>query len=166
MSDNFEREIPKSRISISVDLHTGGARQRVELPLKLLVLGDYSAGHASDSLAERKRIDVNKNNFDAVLSELNPKIRVDLPNALEGDNAESSVALNFKSMQDFEPESVAHQIPQLQRLISMRNLLRDLKSNFLDNSAFASELERIVKSASLSTSLSADLRQARRTGEQ
>jgi type VI secretion system protein ImpB len=54
----------------------------------------------------------------------------------------------------------------LQRLISMRNLLRDLKSNFLDNSAFASELERIVKSASLSTSLSADLRQAGRTGEQ
>jgi type VI secretion system protein ImpB len=154
MSDNFEREIPKSRISISVDLHTGGARQRVELPLKLLVLGDYSAGHASDSLAERKRIDVNKNNFDAVLSELNPQIRVDLPNALEGDNADS------------EPESVAHQIPQLQRLISMRNLLRDLKSNFLDNSAFASELERIVKSASLSTSLSADLRQAGRTGEQ
>jgi type VI secretion system protein ImpB len=165
MSDNFEREIPKSRISISVDLHTAAARQRVELPLKLLVLGDYSAGQASDSLAERKKIDVNKNNFDAVLAELNPQIRVNLPDALEGGSAESSVALSFKSMKDFEPESVAHQIPQLQRLISMRNLLRDLKSNFLDNSAFASELERIVKSASLSTSLSADLRQVGRTGK-
>ncbi len=157
MSDNFEREIPKARISISVDLNTGGALQRVELPLKLLVMGDYSAGQASDALAERKTIDIHKNNFDAVLAELNPKIAVDLANVLEGDNPGSSVTLGFKSMKDFEPESVAAQIPQLQRLIAMRNLLRDLKSNLLDNSAFRIELERIVKSTSLSESLLAEL---------
>jgi type VI secretion system protein ImpB len=159
MSDNFEREIPKARISISVDLHTGGARQRVELPLKLLVIGDYSAGQASDTLAMRKRIDVHKSNFDAVLAELHPKFEVDLTNALEGENQNSSVAMGFKSMKDFEPENVAAQIPQLRRLMAMRNLLRDLKSNLVDNSAFQIELERIVKSASLSTSLSAELRQ-------
>jgi len=60
-------------------------------------------------------------------------------------------------MKDFEPENVAARIPQLQRLIAMRNLLRDLKSNLLDNSAFQIELERIVKSASLSESLIAEL---------
>src|ERR1700712_408980 len=157
MSDNFEREIPKARISISVDLHTGGALQRVELPLKLLVMGDYSAGQANDALAQRKRIDVHKTNFDAVLAELNPKIEVDLENAQDGENPGSRVALGFKSMKDFEPENVAAQIPQLQRLIAMRNLLRDLKSNLLDNSAFQIELERIVKSASLSESLIAEL---------
>jgi type VI secretion system protein ImpB len=157
MSDNFEREIPKARISISVDLNTGGALQRVELPLKLLVMGDYSAGQPSDALTGRKRIDVHKNNFDAVLGELNPKIEVDLANALEGDNPGSSVTLRFKSMKDFGPESVAAQIPQLQRLIAMRNLLRDLKSNLLDNSAFRIELERIVKSTSLSESLISEL---------
>jgi type VI secretion system protein ImpB len=157
MSDNFEREIPKARISIAVDLHTGGALQRVELPLKLLVMGDYSAGQASDALAERKGIDVNKSNFDAVLTELNPTIKVDLTNALEGANPSSSVTLGFKSMKDFEPGNVAAQIPQLQRLIAMRNLLRDLKSNLLDNSAFRIELERIVKSAALSDSLIAEL---------
>lgn len=157
MSDNFEREIPKARISIAVDLHTGGALQRVELPLKLLVVGDYSAGQARDALAERKRINVNKANFDAVLTELNPKIEVDLAHALEDANPGLSVALGFKSMKDFEPESVAAQIPELQRLIAMRNLLRDLKSNLLDNNAFRIELERIVKSAALSESLIAEL---------
>jgi type VI secretion system protein ImpB len=157
MFDNFEREIPKARISIAVDLHTGGTLQRVELPLKLLVMGDYSAGQASDALAQRKRIDVHKSNFDAVLAEVNPKIEVDLANAVEGESPGSSVALDFKSMKDFEPENVAAQIPQLQRLIAMRNLLRDLKSNLLDNSAFQIELERIVKSASLSESLIAEL---------
>jgi type VI secretion system protein ImpB len=158
MSYNFEGEVPKARISISVDLHAGGSLERVELPLKLLVLGDYSAGKAIDSLAERKILDVNQNNFDAVLAELNPEIRVDLANALEGSSPDSSVALGFKSMKDFDPERVAGQIPQLQRLVAMRNLLRDLKSNLLDNSAFRIELERIVKNASLSDSLIAELR--------
>lgn len=150
MSDNFEREIPKARISISVDLHTGGSLERVELPLKLLVMGDYSAGQASDALAERKRIDVNKSNFDAVLAELNPKIEVDLENALEGDNPGSSVALGFKSMKDFEPESVAAQIPQLQRLIAVRVYqLKDRKS--FDGASYDDLLknERAVLSADL-----------------
>ncbi|EIR79976.1 hypothetical protein YPPY32_2003, partial [Yersinia pestis PY-32] len=48
-------------------------------------------------------------------------------------------------MKDFEPESVARQIPQLRALLAMRNLLRDLKSNLLDNATFRRELENILK---------------------
>ena len=56
MSESFQKEIPKARVNISLDLHTGGAQKRVELPLKLLVMGDYSAGQASGALAERKKL--------------------------------------------------------------------------------------------------------------
>ena len=44
MAESYQREIPKARVNISLDLHTGGAQKPVELPLKLLVMGDYSAG--------------------------------------------------------------------------------------------------------------------------
>lgn len=63
--DSFQHEIPKSRVSITLDLHTGGARKKVELPLKLLVAGDYGAGKEQAPLAERKKINIDKNNFDA-----------------------------------------------------------------------------------------------------
>ena len=43
-SSSFQNEIPKARINIKLDLHTGGAQKKVELPLKLLVMGDYSNG--------------------------------------------------------------------------------------------------------------------------
>lgn len=33
MADGFQKEIPLSRINISVDLHTGDAQKKVELPL-------------------------------------------------------------------------------------------------------------------------------------
>ena len=36
-------------------------------------------------------------------------------------------------MKDFTPEQVARQIPQLKAMLAMRNLLRDLKANLLDN---------------------------------
>jgi type VI secretion system protein ImpB len=157
MSESFQREIPKSRVNISLDLHTGGAQKRVELPLKLLVMGDYSAGQATGALAERKKIDVNKHNFDAVLAKLNPQSRINVENTLAGDGSDTTVALNFKSMKDFEPEQVARQIPELQALLATRNLLRDLKSNLLDKSTFRRELEKIVKNPALSESLRADL---------
>src|ERR1700710_2716 len=44
MSESFQNEVPKARINIKLDLHTGGASKKVELPLKLLVMGDYSNG--------------------------------------------------------------------------------------------------------------------------
>lgn len=60
-------------------------------------------------------------------------------------------------MKDFEPEQVARQIPQLRALLAMRNLLRDLKSNLLDNATFRYELEQILKSEQLSSDLRLEL---------
>ena len=53
--------------------------------------------------------------------------------------------LTFESFKSFKPEAVAQSIPQLNDMLAMRSLLKDLKSNLLDNSKFRRELERIVK---------------------
>lgn len=37
---SFQNEVPKARVNIKLDLHTGGAQKKVELPLKLMVMGD------------------------------------------------------------------------------------------------------------------------------
>ena len=50
-------------------------------------------------------------------------------------------------------EQVARQIPQLRAMLAMRNLLRDLKSNLLDNATFRKELEKILKDPALSQEL-------------
>ncbi|VDZ72528.1 type VI secretion protein [Atlantibacter hermannii] len=74
-------------------------------------------------------------------------------NTLAGEGSEESVKLSFSDMKDFEPERVARQIPQLRAMLAMRNLLRDLKSNLLDNSTFRKELENILKDPALSREL-------------
>ena len=153
MADTFQNEVPKARINLKLSLHTGGAQKKVELPLKLLTVGDFSNGKESRPLSEREKINVNKNNFNSVLSEFNPVVNFTVQNTLAGEGSEESVKLSFSDMKDFEPERVARQIPQLRAMLAMRNLLRDLKSNLLDNSTFRKELEKILKDPALSREL-------------
>ncbi|NHB97516.1 type VI secretion system contractile sheath small subunit [Photorhabdus stackebrandtii] len=157
MAQSFQNEIPKSRINIKLDLHTGGAQKKIELPLKLLVMGDYSHGREQRPLSERGKVSINKNNFDSVMAEFSPAVNLTVQNTRAENGGEENIALTFQQIKDFEPEHVARQIPQLRALLSMRNLLRDLKSNLLDNSTFRREFERILKDEALSDELRAEL---------
>jgi type VI secretion system protein ImpB len=157
MSQSFQNEIPKARVNISLDLHTGGAQKKIELPLKLLTTGDFSNGKAIGTLSERSKLNVNKNNFDSVLGELNPEVNLTVKNTLADDGSEENARLSFSKMKDFEPEAVARQIPQLKAMLAMRNLLRDLKSNLLDNTTFKKEFEKILKDPALSDELRNEL---------
>jgi len=154
---SFQNEVPKARVNIKLDLHTGGAQKKVELPLKLMVMGDYSNGKEQRPLSERGKININKNNVDSVLADFSPGLKLTVPDTLSDDASDTPVELSFQRMKDFEPEQVARQIPQLRALLAMRNLLRDLKSNLLDNMTFRQELERILKDDALSDELRAEL---------
>ncbi|MNB62695.1 hypothetical protein D3C81_64270 [compost metagenome] len=156
MSDSFQNEVPKARVNLTLDLHTGGARKKVELPLKLVVMGDYSNGKEQCPLSEREKININ-NNFNSVLADLNPAVNLSIENTVAGQGNKDDITLTFGSMADFEPEQVARQIPQLRAMLAMRNLLRDLKSNLLDNATFRKELEIILKDPSLSDILRGEL---------
>jgi len=62
-ASSFQNEVPKARVNIKLDLHTGGAQKKVELPLKLMVMGDYSNGKEQRPLSAR-----NKMNIDRIIS--------------------------------------------------------------------------------------------------
>ncbi|EES3240891.1 TPA: type VI secretion system contractile sheath small subunit, partial [Escherichia coli] len=135
----------------------GGGQKKVELPLKLLVAGDFSNGQEERPLSERIKMDVNKNNFNAVLADISPSVRLNVENILAGDGTEESISLTFRNMNDFTPEQVARQIPRLKAMLAMRSLLRDLKANLLDNATFRKELEKILRDPELSQALRDEL---------
>ncbi|MDY1038585.1 type VI secretion system contractile sheath small subunit [Enterobacteriaceae bacterium RIT714] len=157
MSGSYQEEIPKARINLKLSLHTGNAQKKTELPLKLLVTGDFSNGEEQRPLSEREKVNINKNNFNSVLSDFSPSVNLTVENTLAGDGSEENVRLSFKDMKDFEPEQVARQIPQLKAMLAMRSLLRDLKSNLLDNATFRKELEVILRDPALSNELRSEI---------
>ena len=157
MSESFQNEIPKARVNIRLDLVTGGAKKKTEIPLKLLSVGDFSNGKAEGTLSERSKLNINKNNFNDVLADLNPELKLTVRDTLANDGSEENIHLQFQHIRDFEPEQVAKQLPKLRALMAMRNLLRDLKSNLLDNVTFKKELEAILRDPSLSEELRNEL---------
>jgi type VI secretion system protein ImpB len=136
---------PKERVNITYKAATGDAIEEKELPLKVLALGDYTGKPDDRPLEERKPINVNKDNFTEVLKEHNLGVEVNVPDKLSGEaNAELGVKLNFKSLRDFEPEGIVQQVPELKRLLELREALTALKGPMSSRRGFRKLLEGLL----------------------
>ena len=125
------------RVQISYDVHVGDAIEIKELPFVLGVMGDFAGQPTGDvkRLKDRRFVDVNPDNFDAVLEEMRPHLAFSVENKLSEDpNAgDLKVDLNFRSLEDFEPEQVARQIRPLRELLELRGKLSDLRGTLQTN---------------------------------
>src|SRR5215831_7234585 len=105
-----------TRVKITYDLHTGNAIEKKELPFVMGVIGDFT-GQPSEPLPrlkDREFAEIDGNNFNKVLEGMKPHLAFTVDNKLSDDpNAQLKVNLHFKSMDDFEPENVAKQVPAL-----------------------------------------------------
>ncbi len=140
--------VPKSRVTIEYVNTTGGAQERTELPMRLLMLGDYTLKEPDpdETIADRKKIEVNQRNFDDVMKTQNLSLDITVPNRLSGEEGdEMNVNLKFDSMRSFRPEAVVQQVDELKTILQIRDLLLALKNHVVSRRQFRQELERIVK---------------------
>jgi type VI secretion system protein ImpB len=126
--ESFQDMVPPSRIGIKLKVQTGDAEEEVEIPLRLLILGDFTLRPDSTELKDRKPVSINKDNFDEKMKSMNLGLTLAVPNKLADDGSDLKVDLKFESMKDFDPARVAEQIPALKRLLKARQLLNDLKA--------------------------------------
>lgn len=158
MSKSYQQEIPQSRVNITLDVQTGGQSIKKELPMKLLVLGHFSQHQQQTVLSERERLSVNKENLNQVLSDMAPVLKFSVINKLKPEETDDlPLSLCFKHYSDFQPEQIIEQIPQLKRLMAMRNLLKDLKSSIIDNKTFRKRLEQIMADSGKARQLLSEL---------
>jgi type VI secretion system protein ImpB len=125
------------RVHITYDVEAGGAIEKKELPFVMGVFGDFT-GMPEDPLPrikERKFVEINEDNFDAVLSAMKPHLSFSVENELSEDAeaGQLKVDLRFRGMEDFEPARVARQIPPLKELLDLRTRLADLRGSLQGN---------------------------------
>ncbi len=157
MAGSFQNEIPPARINLKLDVGKGGAKKKIELPLKMLVVGDFSFKEKGDRVSDREKISINKNNFTQVMESMDLKLKYNVENKLTG-AGDLSVEMGVKNMDSFKPENVAKSVPALSKMLAARNLLKDLKSNLLDNREFRKRLETIIKDPDAVKSLQEELK--------
>ena len=67
------------------------------------------------------------------------------------------VELEFDTLDDFEPQQVAQQVPELSRLLAARNLLKDLRNRIISMREFRERLEEIIRDEELREELLGEL---------
>ncbi len=136
---------PKERVNIVYKPATGEAKEEIELPLKVLVMGDFTMAEDETMVEDRKAINVDKDNFNDVLNSLDIKLESVVDNKLSDDPGEEmAVNLEFNSLKDFDPDSVVEQVPELKKLVELRNALKAVKGPLGNIPEFKKKLNTLV----------------------
>jgi type VI secretion system protein ImpB len=134
------------RVQITYDVETGDAIEMKELPFVMGVLADLSGKPAEPpaKVRDRKFVEIDRDNFDAVMRGMKPRLAFRVGNELTGDDSQMAVELNFGSIEDFEPEQVAKQVEPLRKLLETRIQLQALLAKADGNDRLSEKLQEII----------------------
>ena len=142
------------RVQIEYDVELYGAEKKVQLPFVMGVLADLSGNPADplESVADRKLLEIDVDNFDDRLKSMKPRVAFNVPNTLTGEG-NLSVDLTFQSMDDFSPAAIAKKVAGLDKLLEARTQLSNLVT-YMDGKGGAEELiAKIINDPALLQSL-------------
>lgn len=137
---------PKERVNITYKPATGDAQAEVELPLKVLVLGDFTLKADDRPVDDRKPINIDKDTYNDVLKAQNLSIDLAVPNKLVPDSEDNmAISLKFESLRDFEPDAIVENVPELKEIIELRNALKALKGPLGNVPDFRKKLQALIE---------------------
>jgi type VI secretion system protein ImpB len=136
---------PKERVNIVYKPATGDAQEEVELPLKILMMGDYTGRPDDRPLEERKPINVDKDNFNEVMAQQKLGVAINVKDKLSGEaGGEMALDLKFKTLADFTPEGIVNQVPELRKLLELRTALNALKGPLGNIPGFRKKIQSLL----------------------
>ena len=157
VNDKLKR-VRKPRVHITYEVETEGAVLKKELPFVMGVMGEFT-GNASvpqKALKDRKFVQIDRDNFNDVMSRLGPAMTAKVENTLTGEG-EIAVNLKFNSIDDFEPAKIVEQVEPLKKLLETRNKLNDLLTKADNSDNLQDLLEQILQNEADVKKLADDL---------
>ncbi len=142
----------KERVKVQIK-PSSDATESMELDYRLMIPGNFTHSEpgthkdGDGSLKQRRIREIkNKRDFKSVLEDLNPQLKLMVPNKMsEEEGAEMEVDLTFKDMKDFHPDEIAQQVEPLQKLLEARERLKQVKMQVLRDAKLKKALEGVLK---------------------
>jgi type VI secretion system protein ImpB len=137
------------RVHITYDVEVGDAIEMKEIPFVMGVLSDLSGKpeEALPRLRDRKFVEIDRDNFNAVLAGMKPRLAYRVDNKLGDDDSKIGVELRFNNIEDFEPEQVVNQVEPLRKLADARKKLSDLLAKMDGNDRLVELMDEIIKNS-------------------
>lgn len=135
------------RVQITYDVETGDAIQKKELPFVVGVIADLagSPAEASPPMKDRKFVEIDRDNFNDVMTSIGPRLAFQVDNRITDDDTKLNIELTFTHMDDFDPVEVVQRVEPLRQLFEARQRLADLRAKLDGNDDLDRLLQDIVE---------------------
>jgi type VI secretion system protein ImpB len=135
------------RVQLTYDVEIGDAIEQKELPFVMGVVGDFAGDSeiAQPRLKDKKFVQIDGDNFDEVMTAIEPRAKFRAPNKLTEKGGEFAVDLAFRSMEDFRPEAVVKQVEPLNMLVEARTRLADLRNKIAGSEKLEDLLNDVLR---------------------
>lgn len=166
-----DQQNEKARVNLEYKSKILGGRT-VKLPYRMMVLGDYSPNHdeKEKAIGDRRSWQIDKSTFNQVMSEMKPTLELTVENKLEessgGEQRMMGVKLDFKNRDDFHPEKIIDNVPELKELASIRDLVKDLRSRMVRSEDLRKAIEGALRDPEKRKKLEEELTARRAKEEQ
>ncbi len=151
---------PKERINIKYVPATGDQMAEIELPLRLVVIGDFKGKGEDQPLEERDSVRIDKTTFNSVMEKANLKVDISVDDHLSSEPDEGAtipVELNFSSLASFSPDSIVENVPELSKLLELRQALVALKGPLGNVPSFRLKIQELLEDKALREELVGEL---------
>ncbi|MBT1072783.1 type VI secretion system contractile sheath small subunit [Pelotalea chapellei] len=149
---------PKERVNIVYRPADGDGKEDVELPLKMLVMGDFTGRPDDRPIEKRDPVAIDKDNFNDVMKAQGITLNLSVPNRLVSrEGEELPVSLKVESLKDFGPEAVAEQVEEMKTLLQLREALRALKGPLSNVPEFRRKIQELITDDATRTKLLAEI---------
>lgn len=140
------QKVRAPRVQMTYDVEIGDSIENKELPFVVGVVGDFGVNPDVEKkrLKDRNFVSIDSGNFDEVLDGVAPATTVRVPNMLSNEEGEFALRLQFRSMDDFCPESVVRQVAPLRGLLEARTKLADLRNKLAGNDKLEDLLSEVL----------------------
>lgn len=162
--DSIQKKLQRvrpPRVQLTYDVEIGDAIEQKELPFVMGVIGDF-AGQSEvpqAKLKDKKFVNVDLDNFDEVMTAIEPKAKFRVANKISDKGGEFAVDLTFKEIDDFRPEAIVQQIDPLRQLVEARNKLADLRNKIAGSEKLEDVLNEVLHNTEMLNKLSASEKQ-------
>jgi type VI secretion system protein ImpB len=143
-------------IAPRIELRLSHEGEETELPLRLLVMGDFTGRPEPTLVSERTAVSVDRDNFNRVMKEHHVEVDFECDNVLGADGGKLAVHLQLRRLADLEPESVARQVPEVRALLDVRSALTAMKGPLGGEKAFRNIIQRFLDNPETRVRLAAE----------
>jgi type VI secretion system protein ImpC len=126
MAEQATQSTASDRINLVYESMIGDKAEEIELPLRLLVLGDYTLNESSEYFSDQEPVVLKTPGIDSLFLRYQPEITLTVKNCLVDDGSSLALSFRFRTLKDFDPDQLVRNSRELSSIIKFITDLGDV----------------------------------------